>query len=602
MCGIWGHIGGQDFEEARAGNDPVQPNENKDNTTATATATAPATAAAALVHRGPDETRTFSNRVARHQIQLVFHRLAIIDILNGHQPFVVETETRTVALVANGEIYNYKRLCDEYDLHTTSDCRVILDLYLVLGASETCRVLDGEFAFALVDIDKDKFSVFLARDRFGIRPLFVAFDAAHTNLYFSSEMKALSATDIRLPGTHTGDLSVAHVPPRTVLRYDFNAQKESFSVSSPAEPYYNLRSLNVESPSAQRAFSETEWCERIRSALIESVRDRLNTERPLGCLLSGGLDSSLVAGISAHELRKKGVQLHTFSIGLSADSPDVVYARLVASHIGSRHHEVIVPQSVWLEKIPQVIRQIETYDTTTVRASTGQYLLSQWISKNTDVKVILNGDGSDEIAGGYLYFYNAPDDAAFHNECLALLGDIHYYDVLRVDRGISAHGLEARVPFLAHSFVETYLQSPVHLRRPVRGTTTPRTEKYLLRKSFEGTGLIPDAVLWRRKEAFSDGVSSQQKSWYELIEESIPADFVYDPWDGMDIAERITGDLQSALPVTRESQYYKSLFDSFFPGRAGILETKRYWLPKWCGAVVNPSARVLSIYNDSLIK
>ena len=588
MCGIWGHIGRQDFEEARAEKDPVQPNEKND-------------IAAALVHRGPDETRTFSKRVARHgrHIQLVFHRLAIIDILNGHQPFVVETETRTVALVANGEIYNYKRLCEKYDLQTTSDCRVILDLYLLLGASETCRALDGEFAFALVDIDKDNLSVFLARDRFGIRPLFVAFDAAHTNLYFSSEMKALSATDIRLPGTYTGAVSVAHVPPRAVLRYDFNAHKESFTVSQP-EPYYNLRSLNLEPASAQRAFSETEWCERIRSALIESVRDRLNTERPLGCLLSGGLDSSLVAGISAHELRKKGVQLHTFSIGLSADSPDVVHARLVASHIGSRHHEVIVPQSVWLENIPKVIRQIETYDTTTVRASTGQYLLSQWISENTDVKVILNGDGSDEIAGGYLYFYNAPDDAAFHNECLALLGDIHYYDVLRVDRGISAHGLEARVPFLAHSFVETYLQSPVHLRRPVRGSL--RTEKYLLRKSFEGTGLIPDAVLWRRKEAFSDGVSSQQKSWYELIEESIPADFAYDAWEGMDIAERITGDLQSALPITRESQYYKSLFDSFFPGRAGILETKRYWLPKWCGAVVNPSARVLSIYNDSLIK
>jgi asparagine synthase (glutamine-hydrolysing) len=524
-----------------------------------------------IAHRGPDQTSLLSMSFGNIDISLTFHRLAIVDIKNGNQPFEYEDGDRRIMLVANGEIYNYRELIEKYGLDTTSDCEVILRLYKDIGIERTVLELDGEFAFVLIDIldintpSEKNINIYIVRDRFGVRPLFVGRDASCQNLYFSSELKGIPVQAHSMHVSPRKITSVYFLEERIIL----NA-KEYYSVGDNASDF----KYNTEGEQLYDA---------VRESLIKSVRDRMYSERPLGCLLSGGLDSSLIAGIASRILLEKNQKLNTFSIGMSRNSPDVIYARMVAEYIGSIHTEVIVPENEWLDALPKIIYQIETYDTTTIRASTGQYLLAKWISENTEVKVLLNGDGSDELASGYLYFYNAPDACAAHNENIRLLQNIHYYDVLRVDRGISAHGLEARVPFLSHHFVDMYLSIDPALRNPIKGS---RIEKYLLRKSFESLCIIPSEVLWRKKEAFSDGVSLREKSWYEIIEESIVDDGAADAYVYVG----------SVLPQTKESKYFRRLFDHFYPQKHNILETNEYWLPKWSGTVQNPSARVLSVY------
>jgi asparagine synthase (glutamine-hydrolysing) len=572
MCGIWGSI--------KSKKNNVQDTKIKISDLAQL-----------VSHRGPDETVKMHAKFKDHTAYFVFHRLAIVDVDNAHQPFVQETDERIIYFMANGEIYNYQSLIEKYNLGTKSDCQVILEMYCLLGLKNTLTELDGEFAVSILDYNKktNELKLYLVRDRFGIRPLFTACDFSKGTIYFSSEMKALPV-----------EYSPKQVSPRKIHSFEFintnfNSQTDPETDSeTDSETNTNIRYDCVnyyELPDPDRInidfkyFNEDEdLLERIRVSLIESVRDRLYSERPLGCLLSGGLDSSLIAGIASKILAQKGEKLNTFSIGMSENSPDILFARKVAKHINSNHHEVIIPQEEWLKAIPKIIYQIETYDTTTVRASTGQYLLAEWISKNTDIKVLLNGDGSDELTSGYLYFYNSPDEHESNSENIRLLDNIHFYDVLRVDRGISAHGLEARVPFLCHHFVDLYLSVSPHLRQPIPGK---RMEKYLLRKSFDGCDYIPPEVLWRKKEAFSDGVSLLEKSWYQIIEESIPSDFDY--------VSSFKGKLEA---VSKESKLYRKYFDAFFPNKQDILDTGFYWLPKWSGNIVNPSARVLSVYSS----
>ena len=311
--------------------------------------------------------------------------------------------------------------------------------------------------------------------------------------------------------------------------------------------------------------------------MIQSVKDRLQSERPIGALLSGGLDSSLICGIASILLAEKGQRLNTFTIGMDIDSPDIEYARKVATHINSIHHEIIIPVDEWLKNIKNVIKQIETTCITTIRASTAQYLISKWISENTDIKVILNGDGSDEITSGYLYFYNAPSSDESHKENLILLNQIHYYDVLRVDRGISAFGLESRVPFLSHNFVDLYLSIDKELRNPIKKS---RMEKFLLRKSFEDSNIIPSDVLWRQKEAFSDAVSNKRKSWFEYINDYVET--------------QINKDIDINNFSSKESFWYTKIFKEVYPNNTNYIAN---WLPKWCGDIQEPSARIL----DNLI-
>ena len=504
-----------------------------------------------IAHRGPDTTIIYSFDTRKYKVILTFHRLAIIDVDHGNQPFVHKQGNRQVYLVCNGEIYNYKQLIEKYELRTKSDCHTILDMYLKIGIDETVKQLDGEFAFVLLDIQGDSMDIYYARDRFGIRPLFSHSDP--TGYYFSSELKGLPSKIGR------------QVEPRKIHIIQNNT-------SYFYKHYYTIGSDKVE--------VSDNIDQQIRDTLIKSVRDRMQSERPLGALLSGGLDSSLVAGIAAKLLSEQNKRLTTFSIGMDADSPDIKYARKVADHINSIHHEVIIPVEIWIENLKNVIRQIETYDITTIRASTGQYLLAKWISENTDIKVLLNGDGADELESGYLYFYNTPGATGAHNENLRLLENIHYYDVLRVDRGISAWGLEARVPFLSKDFVDLYLSIDKNLRYPLKGESG-RIEKHLVRKAFADENLIPSEVLWRKKEAFSDGVSDFKKSWFEYIQEYIETQ-VEDEEFGKHVID---------FP-TKEAYWYKKVYRMYYPVSNNFL---RYWMPKWSSETKDPSARVLKI-------
>ena len=514
-------------------------------------------------HRGPDHTIIHSFKHKEYFINIAFHRLAIIDLKHGDQPFIYKKEEtdREVYIICNGEIFNYKDLIKEFNLTTKSDCHVILDLYLKYGANYTVEKLDGEFAFIILDIDKDNLNIIYSRDRFGIRPLF--FYDSPDGYYFSSELKGLPF-----------DGKGSQVEPR--ILYTIRNNQKIYT------PYYKIGKNIINNNS-----DSINILKNIKKTLINSVKDRMISERPLGCLLSGGLDSSLISGIAANLLKKDGKILTTFSIGMTNDSTDIINARLVAEHINSIHHEIIIPPEKWIEVLKDVIKQTETYDITTIRASTGQYLLAKWINLNTDIKVILNGDGSDEITSGYLYFYNAPDPESSHQENIRLLNQIHNYDVLRVDRGISAFGLEARVPFLSHHFVDNYLSIDKNLRNPIG---KERMEKFLLRKAFEDNinPLIPNKVLYRQKEAFSDGCSSMEKSWFEYIQEYVETQVSDEEF------KKINNENIRSFP-SKESYWYYKIFKEIYPDSTLDVE---YWQPNWTTENNgDPSARKLkSIY------
>jgi asparagine synthase (glutamine-hydrolysing) len=341
-------------------------------------------------------------------------------------------------------------------------------------------------------------------------------------------------------------------------------------------PYLKIAEWNT-------SLSRSEAKNALRNAVYLAVKKRLLSDRPIGALLSGGLDSSLVAAIAARELAKDGKKLHTFSIGMPG-STDLKYAALVAKHINSEHHEILVKQENFLNAIPNVIEAIESYDITTVRASVGNYLVGKYIKENTDIKVVFNGDGSDEIGGGYIYFYNAPNDEEFESESERLLEEIHYFDVLRSDRCISCHGLEARTPFLDKSVVATWRQMSTDFRRPKKTNSEGRglhMEKQILREAFENDNLLPWDVLWRKKEAFSDGVSATDDSWYLKCKE---------------YAEKTLSSFEVESnchnpPKTAEAYWYRSLFEKYYGTMAAKL-IPHMWMPRWTTAT-DPSARTL---------
>jgi asparagine synthase (glutamine-hydrolysing) len=323
--------------------------------------------------------------------------------------------------------------------------------------------------------------------------------------------------------------------------------------------------------------------EKIVNTLTESVKIRLESERPIGCLLSGGLDSSLIAAIAAKELANNGKQLKTFSIGMN-DGTDIAYARTVASHINSDHTEFNFTPEGGLDLIDDVIKSTETYDITTIRASVGQFLIAQNIASSTDVKVILNGDGADECQMGYIYFYLYPDIVSARSERDKLVQQIHLFDGLRVDRNISYHGLEARVPFLDKEFVDLFYQIPTELLVP----TPTRMEKYLIRRAFEVImpDLLPKEVLWRKKEAFSDGISSKEKSWYLIVKEYYNQKISDDEF-------KTRHKLDGIIPLCKESFYYRKKFTELYRQNHSVIP--RYWLANWSNSR-DPSARTLSIY------
>jgi len=528
------------------------------------------------LYRKEDIIKSFNNGSVRgpeytcynfiNDVFIGFHRLAINGLDDkSHQP--IKLNRTNIYLICNGEIYNWKKLKeilkDEITYQTNSDCEIILHLYEKYGIKHTLQLLDGVFAFVLLDLENpDCPKAYIARDTYGVRPLFIMENNSDDIIGFSSEIKMLN--DLNKYNTQTfKQFSPGHL---IELNYSANIAKWKIAHSE-----HFSSSISVTNP----FIDSSNVLSMIKKSLISAVEKRVdNTDREIACLLSGGLDSSLITAIVA-SLLPDSSKLNTWSIGMEG-SEDLAFARQVADHIGTTHHEILLTEQEFLDAVPDVIQAIESYDTTTVRASVGNWLISKFIKEKSNAKVVFNGDGSDELTGGYMYFHLAPNELEFDKECRRLLNDIHYFDVLRSDRSISNHGLEARTPFLDRSFVSSYLSIPPELRFHPKHQ---QPEKYLLRKAFDDTDLLPKCVLWRTKEAFSDGVSKQTRSWFEIIQ---------------DYAKQQVNEQD---PKLAEKKWYKSLFDKFYPHCDNVIPY--FWMPKYVKAD-DASARTLDVYKKNL--
>ena len=485
-----------------------------------------------ISHRGPDNSISFNVKIDDFIFYLKFHRLSINGMTDkSNQPL----SKKNYILMCNGEIYNYRQLAKKYNvkLETQSDCEIIIDLYDKLGISMVDK-LDGVFSFSLIDINKRE--LIIGHDPFGIRSLYVGYDNKCFGL--SSELKSLNEITGNIELYKSGSISI--IPFENLFNKPL------------IKPYYNFNYPIDES------FEEYFIIEQIKMKLEKSVEKRLIGEREFGCLLSGGLDSSIIASILCRLKGSKNIK--TFSIGFK-DSPDILYSRKVSKFLKTDHTEVLIePQDVF-NVLEECIYQIESHDVTTIRASVSMFLLSKFIKKNTNVKIIFSGEGSDEASGSYLYFHNSPDKQSFQNECIRLLKDVHIFDALRGDKTTSGCGLEIRVPFFDKDFIKFYMSIDPQKKMPRNGH-----EKYLLRKSFEND--LPEEIVWRRKDGFSDGVSKIDKPLYKLINE-----FTLKKYDMV------------------ENVYYNLIFDKYYKNQRHTIPYQ--WLPKWSGDILNPSGRLI---------
>lgn len=518
-------------------------------------------------HRGPDETGV--KVVPEHGVALVHERLAVIGVKTGHQPQF--SEDGNIVLVANAEIYNYVELSAQIEQRRPnykpkSDCNVIIELYEEYGE----RLLDhitGMYAFVLYD--KSKKRVMIARDPFGIIPLYIGEDL-EGNIWVSSEMKCMVEFCE----------SVKNFPPgHFVIGQPGNLNTQLFY----------KRPWQKEIPCQPADLTE------LRERLEDAVRSHLQCDVPFGALLSGGVDSSLIASIATKIMRERdpAYRLRTFSVGMIG-SPDFKYAQMVADYIGSDHTEVIFNVEDCLDGVRDLIYHLESYDVATVRCSLPMFYLSRYV-KSTGIKMILSGEGADEVFGGYLYFFKAPTYAEFHKEMVTRVDQLHVSDILRANKVTMSKGLELRVPFLDTSFVDYAMSIRPEDKIPgplncYSGTKSHRMEKYILRKAFEGS-YLPNEVLWRQKEQFSDGVG------YDLIE-ALPhfaAKRVSD-------AEFATASVRFPInpPRTKEAFYYRCIFEEQFPGPSAALTVEK-WAPRldW-GCPEDPSGRAQEAHANRL--
>lgn len=493
--------------------------------------------------RGPDKMTSLVSPKGIY----IFSRLSIMDTSDeANQPFV----DGDVRLMCNGEIYNYKELIEEYELDckSGSDCEVILRLYQKLGFSETVKKLNG--VYALIITDKDK--VYIARDRIGVRPLFFG-------LTEENYLAIASVPNSLAPFCQT----VLPFPPGLCAFHN-----------KPSEPRYDI----AENEMVIQSFWEYKGFPKVKfngdnyslilaDTLTKAVKKRLMSERPIGCLLSGGLDSSIITFILTKLLGPANVR--TYSIGMEG-STDLKYAKIVANYLGTKHTEIKFTPKEGIEIIPEVIRVLGSYDITTIRASVGMYLISRYISMNTDDKVIFSGEGSDELLEGYLYFHKAPTPEMGADESLRLVKELYLYDVLRADRTISANGLELREPFLDWDVVNLCMNLPADIKKPCNGY-----EKHVLRKAFDGC--LPDEIIFRKKEGFSDGVSGMVKPWYKHIQEHVDSIISDDEFQNY----------KESFP-SKEAYWYRRIFEEQIPNYN--LEVP-YWMPRWSDAK-DPSGRL----------
>jgi asparagine synthase (glutamine-hydrolysing) len=480
-----------------------------------------------LRHRGPDWSGIFYCEKAI----LAHERLSIVDPQSGKQPLY--SKDGNLILAVNGEIYNHQeirsRYKDSYEFLTHSDCEVILPLYRDKGP-DFLEEMNGIFAFALYDKEKDCY--FIARDHIGIVPLYIGWDQ-HGNFYVASELKALEGVCNKIQ--------------------EFLPGHYLYSKDGVMKKWYQRDWMKYEAVEKNETSIDD-----LRNALKESVHRQLMSDVPYGVLLSGGLDSSVVSAIAKQFAPKRietqdkseawWPQLHSFAVGLEG-SPDLAAARKVADHIGTIHHEINFTVQEGLDAIRDVIYHIETYDVTTIRASTPMYLLARVI-KSMGVKMVLSGEGADEIFGGYLYFHKAPDPKSFHEETVRKLSKLHLYDCLRANKSLAAWGVEGRVPFLDKEFMDVAMR----LNPKDKMIVKDKMEKWVLRKAFED--YLPASVVWRQKEQFSDGVGY---GWIDTLK----------ALTSKEISDEQLVNARYRFPInpppTKEEYYYRAIFSEHFP-------------------------------------
>lgn len=482
-----------------------------------------------LRHRGPDWSGIWNN----DNTILCHERLAIVDVDTGAQPLISDNGQQILAV--NGEIYNHKQLAKDlatpYDFKTRSDCEVILPLYQQRGV-EFIDDLQGMFAFVLYDEAQD--SYLIARDHIGIIPLYTGYDE-HGNFYVASEMKALA------PVCKT----ISEFPPGHYM----------WSKTGELVKYYKRDWMEYDAVKDNETSIDD-----LREAFEKAVKSHLMSDVPYAVLLSGGLDSSLVSAVAAKYVAKRvededksdawWPRLHSFAVGLEG-APDLLAAKKVADMIGTVHHEIHFTIQEGLDAIRDVIYHLETYDTTTIRAATPMYLMTRKI-KAMGIKMVLSGEGSDEIFGGYLYFHKAPNAKEFHEETVRKLDRLHMFDCARANKATSAWGVEARVPFLDKEFMDVAMR----LNPKDKMCGNGKMEKYILREAFDNGDTLPPEVLWRQKEQFGDGVGY---SWIDSIK-----DFVEN-----EVSDQQLASAEFRFPIntpdTKEGYYYRTIFEGYFP-------------------------------------
>ena len=481
-------------------------------------------------HRGPDWSGIYSSKNAI----MAHERLAIVDPTSGKQPILSEDNTKAIAV--NGEIYNHLELRDnfakDYKFRTDSDCEIILALYKK-NKYDFLNQLNGIFAFALYDSDNDTY--FIARDHIGIIPLYIGWDEKGT-LYVASELKSLEGVCSK----------IELFPPGHYLE----SNKEDYV------KWYNPEWVKFNNVSdVKTSISE------LHDSLSSAVKRQLMSDVPYGVLLSGGLDSSITSALAKRFSSKRiesgdtqdawWPQLHSFSVGLEG-SPDLKAAKVVSDHIGTIHHEIIFTIQEGIDALRDVIYHLETYDITTVRASTPMYLMARAI-KSLGIKMVLSGEGADELFGGYLYFHKAPSAEEFHNETVRKLNKLHQYDCLRANKALAAWGIEGRVPFLDKEFIEVAM----NINPKDKMINKDRIEKWVIRKAFED--YLPDEVLWRQKEQFSDGVGY---SWIDSLKDLVSKEITDEQ---MELASK---KYPINPPQNKEEYYYRRIFEEHFPSDA----------------------------------
>ena len=664
LCGIWGYI----------------PNPNSISSTPSNTPSINTiyNSFKCLQHRGPDSS-TFktillkplnditslnsimSSNPKTKEIYLGFHRLSINKPgTDNDQPFTFEKENGNgnIYITCNGEIYNYKELIVKYNLKKNvngNDCSILPQLYVKLGFKNMLKQLRGEYAISILDMNKDDtYELYIGRDPLGIRPCYIGYDSngfaygsellSITNLIKNRSVRQLKGgTYILFKGykndmTTTKKYDVRTLNNTTKIKYHtvFNNHETKNQVNIIQNRYYNVNDIVYSNNMDLNRIEHN-----IETTLIKAVQRRLYSDQPMGLLLSGGFDSSIITSIASKLTTKP---LRTFSIGMEGGT-DEIYALKVSKMCNTIHTHIVVPVAKFIGTLPKIIKATGTYDITTIRASTGQYLISEYIKNNTDIKVLLVGDGSDECCSGYMYFHNSPNIINGHRENQRLLNDIIHFDGLRADRCIANHGLEARLPFLDRHFIDMYISIHPSLRLPFSTIFSKRSntehhnytvpsymrpylpksedfkdcvnlnnnentacsidrldmEKWLLRKTFSGNSMIdnkpylPSSIVWRPKEAFSDGVSSMKNSWTDILTAHFDKSYSND-WYNRNLQK-----YDYNKPVSKESLYYREIFTKIYGAHSECV-VPYLWMPKWSETNIEPSARKLNIYHENIEK